>query len=101
MTCDFYDGVLTRHSINNSNYQWTCHTQTPRMQKWIKSLRIKNVLGPQNENFKCISGIDGIVSDNSKYQGYESRTGDFDICMHCVLRLKDKIPFKDTQPYKK
>ena len=61
MKCDFYDGVLTRHSINNSSYQWTCHTQTPRMQEWMKSLRIKNL------EMKCANGIDGVVRDNTKY----------------------------------
>lgn len=50
---------------------------------------------------KCESLIDGIVEDNTKHQGYESKSGDFDICVPCLLKFKDKIAFKDLYPVKK
>ena len=61
----------------------------------MKSLRIKDL------PMKCCNYIEGIVKDNSKFQGYESRTGDFDICIDCLIALKDKVPFAELQPFKK
>jgi hypothetical protein len=80
--CDFYPGKLYRHPIKNPN-QWTCHTQTPRMQEWIESTRIRGL------SKKCESNYVDIVQDNTAAIGYESRDGDFDICIRCLLKLKD------------
>jgi hypothetical protein len=65
------------------------------MQEWIKSLRIKGI------NMQCESLIDGIVEDNTRVQGYESRSGDFDICVPCLMKFKDKTSFKDLYPFKR
>lgn len=50
---------------------------------------------------KCESNYADIVKDNFTALGYESRNGDFDICIRCLLKLKDLRSFSNIFPKKR
>lgn len=50
---------------------------------------------------KCESNYVDIVKDNFTAIGYESRDGDFDICVRCLLKLKDLTSFVNLYPKKR
>jgi hypothetical protein len=93
--CDFFPEKLYRHPIKNPD-QWTCHTNTDRMQQWIASLRRDDL-----KQTKCESNYQDIIKDNFTAIGYESREKDFDICVRCLLKYKDQRSFVNIFPKKR
>lgn len=65
----FHEYTLYRHPIQNRK-QWTCHTQSPKFIKYCQDLhevRYGTIEGSKYEHKPCLSGLKGIVQDQTRY----------------------------------